>query len=121
VTDQSGSAASPASQSATTAQTANVFAALAHPVRLRLLEFLASGDWTVSQCATHLGLTQSRVAAHLAVLTDCGFIRVRRDGQDVRHGVGEPTAIELVRLAAEVAKDNGCALSWCLNIPGTAE
>ncbi|MFG1333847.1 metalloregulator ArsR/SmtB family transcription factor [Xanthobacter autotrophicus] len=56
--------------------------ALAHPVRLRVLETLASQDRCVcGEIVRGLPLAQSTVSQHLKVLTDSGLIRSRTEGQ----------------------------------------
>ncbi|MFG1375931.1 ArsR/SmtB family transcription factor [Xanthobacter autotrophicus] len=56
--------------------------ALAHPVRLRVLETLAGLDRCVcGEIVRGLPLAQSTVSQHLKVLTDSGLIRSRTEGQ----------------------------------------
>ncbi|MCG5233926.1 ArsR/SmtB family transcription factor [Xanthobacter oligotrophicus] len=56
--------------------------ALAHPVRLRVLETLAGQDRCVcGEIVRGLPLAQSTVSQHLKVLTDSGLIRSRTEGQ----------------------------------------
>ena len=45
---------------------AKFFRALGDPGRLRLLEFLVTSEHTVTECVTHVGLSQGRVSSHLA-------------------------------------------------------
>ncbi|MFS8040824.1 MULTISPECIES: ArsR/SmtB family transcription factor [Xanthobacter] len=56
--------------------------ALAHPVRLRVLETLAGQDRCVcGEIVRGLPLAQSTVSQHLKVLTDAGLLRSRPEGQ----------------------------------------
>ncbi|MFG1381750.1 ArsR/SmtB family transcription factor [Xanthobacter versatilis] len=56
--------------------------ALAHPVRLRVLETLAGQDRCVcGEIVRGLPLAQSTVSQHLKVLTDSGLLRSRIEGQ----------------------------------------
>jgi predicted ArsR family transcriptional regulator len=48
--------------------------ALAHPVRLALIELLQDGELTASECAERLGQTVANCSFHLRVLAKAGFI-----------------------------------------------
>ena len=51
-----------------------MFAALANPSRLRILEHLAGGPASVSETAEAAGLKQSITSQHLAVLLNAGIL-----------------------------------------------
>lgn len=95
---------------------AKFFRALGDPVRLRLLEFLLHEEHTVTECVTHIGLSQSRISTHLACLADCGYVEVRRAGRYAHYRVTDPRVAELVTLARSLAADNTNALAACLRI-----
>lgn len=95
---------------------AKFFRALGDPTRLRLLEFLLHEEHTVSECVTHLGLSQGRVSSHLGCLADCGYVQQRRDGRFSYYHVTDPRAAELVMLARSLAADNTAALAACMRI-----
>jgi DNA-binding transcriptional ArsR family regulator len=95
---------------------AKFFRALADPTRLRLLGFLFDEEHTVSDCVSIAGLSQGRVSSHLACLSDCGFLHVRRDGRFAYYRVADPRVGELVRLARSLASDNAAALAACVHI-----
>jgi ArsR family transcriptional regulator len=60
------------------------FQALAHPVRLGILERLAeAGEVSVNDLARHLSLSQPRVSWHLAMLRRGAAIRQRKEGRQV--------------------------------------
>jgi ArsR family transcriptional regulator len=75
------------------------FAALADPVRLRLLSLLATAEGG-ALCACDLvepvGKTQPTVSHHLKVLTDAGLVTSDRRGRNVWYAV-EPTALQRLR------------------------
>ena len=95
---------------------AKFFRALGDPGRLRLLEFLLSTEHTVTECVAHLGLVQSRVSSHLACLSDCGYVQVRREGRFAHYKVADPRVADLVMLARSLAADNAAALADCVRI-----
>jgi DNA-binding transcriptional ArsR family regulator len=100
---------------------AKFFRALADPTRLRLLEFLLHEEHTVSECVAVAGLSQGRVSTHLACLSDCGYVQVRRAGRYAYYQVADPRVAELVMLAHALAADNATALTACTRIPSAKE
>jgi len=54
--------------------------ALADPTRLRILALLGAEELTVGELTAVLGMAQSRVSGHLAVLREAGLVRDRREG-----------------------------------------
>ncbi|MGH4017069.1 MAG: ArsR/SmtB family transcription factor [Pseudonocardiaceae bacterium] len=99
---------------------AKFFRALGDPARLRLLEFLLHDEHTVTECVAHVGLSQGRVSTHLACLSDCGYVQVRRKGRFAYYAVTDPRVAELVLLARSLAADNAAALAACMrNTPST--
>ncbi len=60
---------------------ARIAKALAHPSRLILLEALQEGELCVCELTELLGVDQSTVSKHLAILRGVGLIDLRRDGQ----------------------------------------
>jgi ArsR family transcriptional regulator, cadmium/lead-responsive transcriptional repressor len=97
---------------------ARFFRALSDPARLRLLEFLLDAEHTVTECVTHVGLSQGRVSAHLACLADCGYVEGRREGRFTWYKVADPRVADLVVLARSMAADNAAAASsWQARVP----
>jgi len=95
---------------------AKFFRAIGDPTRLLLLEFLLSGERTVTECIEHVGLSQSRVSSHLACLADCGFVAARRDGRYTRYQVTDPRVVQLLGVARALTADNAAALAACVRI-----
>jgi ArsR family transcriptional regulator len=77
------------------------FAALAEPVRLRLLSLLANSDGG-AMCACDLvepaGKSQPTVSHHLKVLSEAGLVTSERQGRNIWYGV-VPAALEALRTA----------------------
>lgn len=59
---------------------AGVLKALAHPVRLGVIEHLADGEKTCTELYEALGCSQSQMSQQLKILAQQGLISVRRDG-----------------------------------------
>ena len=59
----------------------STFAALADPMRLKLVEELRTGELQVNELVDRVHIQQSGVSRHLAILARAGFVSVRPDGQ----------------------------------------
>jgi ArsR family transcriptional regulator len=87
--------------------TVDVFKALGHPFRLRILAMLRGGELCVCQMTAVLGLAASTVSAHLADLKRAGLVQERKDGRWVFHRLAEGggTAALLDPVWASIARD----------------
>ena len=63
----------------------DVFDALAHPLRRRLLMELRTGARSASDLAADMPVGRPAVSEHLAVLRRVGLVRVERRGRERRH------------------------------------
>jgi DNA-binding transcriptional ArsR family regulator len=71
-------------------QLADLFGALSNPHRVRILEELRSGEIDVNGLQIALGLSQSAVSQHLAVLRAHRLVAERRDGRHVYYHTTQP-------------------------------
>ena len=81
---------------------AGFFRALAHPVRIRILEVLAGGERSVHDLQQALGLEQPVVSQQLAVLRGKNIVSARKVGTTVRYALVDPLVSELLRVAREI-------------------
>lgn len=58
----------------------NVFAVLADPIRVQVIEALAGQERTVTELVTVTGTSQPTVSRHLRVLREAGMVTARVDG-----------------------------------------
>lgn len=75
---------------------ASVAHALAHPVRLRILESLRNEGAYVMHLTTTLGRPQANISQHLGVLRDAGLVQDEREGMTVIYRVRDPRIFDLV-------------------------
>jgi ArsR family transcriptional regulator len=59
---------------------AEVLKALAHPVRLGVIEILADGERTVTQLYEELGCSQSMMSQQLKILCQQKLVEIRKEG-----------------------------------------
>jgi ArsR family transcriptional regulator len=88
-------------------QLVEVYKALAHPARLRILAMLRGGELCVCQITAVLGLAASTVSAHLSELRRAGLVAERKDGRWVAYRLTEGEAQQplLEQLANFLEKD----------------
>ena len=67
-----------------------VFKTLSDPTRVRILHLLESEELMVQELMDVLGMAQSRVSRHLAILRENGLVRDRRDGTYVFYRAQAP-------------------------------
>ena len=78
------------------------FKALAHPVRIKILELLANGDKNVQELQDALGVEQPVVSQQLAVLRVNNIVAGRKEGVSVRYAVRDPLIGDLLALARRI-------------------
>ena len=81
---------------------AQFFRALAHPVRIRLLEVLVRGGRSVQELQAALALEQPIVSQQLAVLRHQGIVSRQKAGSTVRYAVRDPLVGELLDVARRI-------------------
>lgn len=74
---------------------ARYFAALAVPMRLRLLDTLRDGERNVGELTALTGSTQANVSKHLARLAHGGFVERRAHGTSVYYRTADPGIFRL--------------------------
>lgn len=70
--------------------------AMAHPIRLQMLIGLVKDECNVGKIQKKLGLPQSTVSQHLAILRRNGLVQARREGVKVCYRVSDPRVRGLV-------------------------
>ena len=63
---------------------------LAHPVRLRMVQLLLHGRYTVGELAEDCSIPANVASEHLRLMQRCGFFHSEREGRRVYYQVAEP-------------------------------
>lgn len=71
-------------------QAAECLRVLAHAHRLRMIQMLLQGDYTVGELAEACGLPTAMASEHLRLMQRCGFLVSEKDGRRVYYRVAEP-------------------------------
>jgi ArsR family transcriptional regulator, cadmium/lead-responsive transcriptional repressor len=79
----------------------------ANPIRLSTLLLLSRNDETnVGELVEAIRVPQPRVSDHLRCLTWCGYVRSRRDGNNVLYSIADERVLGILQLGEEIWADN---------------
>jgi ArsR family transcriptional regulator, virulence genes transcriptional regulator len=87
---------------ASAADAAKLLRALGNERRLMILCQLGDRERSVGELQPLVGLSQSALSQHLAVLRDEGVVATRREGQFVWYRIADPAAVRVVETLAEI-------------------
>ncbi|MGJ7440330.1 ArsR/SmtB family transcription factor [Aquipuribacter sp. MA13-6] len=85
---------------------AELFKALAHPARVRVLELLAEGDHTMGELAASSGFELSHLSQHVSTLRRAGIVDSRRVRTTVVCTLRDPQTAELLAVARRLIRAN---------------
>jgi DNA-binding transcriptional ArsR family regulator len=88
--------AKPAGSSQAFEEAAECLKTLAHPVRLRMVQLLLCGRYTVGELAEDCGVPDNVASEHLRLMQRCGFFNSQREGRRVYYQVAEPHLANLM-------------------------
>jgi DNA-binding transcriptional ArsR family regulator len=81
---------------------AEFFKALAHPMRIRILEVLSEGDRNVNELQSILGSEGSAVSQQLAVLRNKNVVTGLKEGTSVIYSLRDPLIKELLAVTKQI-------------------
>jgi DNA-binding transcriptional ArsR family regulator len=81
---------------------AEFFKALAHPLRIRILDALRQGELGVNELCVRLGVEQSTVSQQLAILRTRDLVAGRKHGNMVFYSVKDPATFRLLDVAHDI-------------------
>ncbi len=81
---------------------AEFFKALAHPLRIRILEVLRVQERSVQELQAALDVDQPIVSAQLAVLRRTNVVEARKVGTTVRYTLRDPLVGDLLDVARKI-------------------
>ena len=79
------------------AEAAECLKILAHPVRLRFVQLLLHGRYTVGELAEDCKIPSNVASEHLRLMQRCGFFASEREGRKVYYQVIEPHLEKLMQ------------------------
>jgi ArsR family transcriptional regulator len=87
---------------ASASKAAGLLRALASERRLMILCQLVGQERSVGELQPLVGLSQSALSQHLAVLREQGLVATRRESQTIWYRICDPAAIRVVATLAEI-------------------
>lgn len=81
---------------------AEFFKALAHPLRIRILEVLSEGDFGVNEIQNAIGSEGSTVSQQLMVLRTKNIVVGTKNGNRVIYSLRDPLIIDLLVVAKQI-------------------
>lgn len=85
---------------------AEFFKALGHPMRIRILEVLDQGEYTVKEIQEIVGSEGSAVSQQLAVLRNKNIIYGTKRGTSVIYSLRDPMIGELILIAKKIFQNH---------------
>ncbi len=83
-------------------QAAVAMQAMSHPMRIKILCLLSSGELSVQDIVDAVGTTQSNISQHLAILKACGMIDGRKDGTKMFYAIEDARILKMITLTREI-------------------
>jgi DNA-binding transcriptional ArsR family regulator len=81
---------------------AEFFKALAHPLRIRILDCLRGGEKGVNELSEKLQAEPANVSQQLAVLRFRNIVTGRKEGSSVFYSAADPALFKLLDVAKEI-------------------
>ncbi|HET9443340.1 MAG TPA: metalloregulator ArsR/SmtB family transcription factor [Acidimicrobiales bacterium] len=81
---------------------AELFKALGHPARVRILEVLTEAEHAVGEMQPLVGIEASHLSQQLAVLRRARLVRTRKDGPSVIYALADPLVADLLAVAKRI-------------------
>lgn len=87
---------------ASAGEAARLLRALSNERRLMVLCQLGEGERAVGELLPLVGLSQSALSQHLAVLREEGLVATRREGVSILYRVADPAALRVIAVLADI-------------------
>lgn len=83
----------------------SVIKALAHPTRLRIIEFLSSGPRCVSAIQAEVGSDLSTVSKHLSLMREAGWVSCEKRGLQIYYEIACTCLEDFLRCVDTLARE----------------
>jgi ArsR family transcriptional regulator, arsenate/arsenite/antimonite-responsive transcriptional repressor len=93
---------------------AKIIKAMAHPVRLMVIEFLKNREHSFSEIFDLFRIDKSTVSKHLLVLKEAGIVSSRKDGADMIYRLVVPCVTDFFSCVTAVIESNVKKQQACL-------
>jgi ArsR family transcriptional regulator len=93
---------------------AKIIKAMAHPVRLMVIEFLKKKEHSFSEIFDLFELDKSTVSKHLLVLKEAGIVSSKKNGADMVYKLEVPCVTDFFSCVTAVIESNVKKQQVCL-------
>ena len=83
---------------------AEIAKAIAHPLRIAIVNFLKDGEQCVCDIAEYVGSERSNVSRHLSVMVNAGLLDYRKDGLKVIYSLKCTCIVDFFSCVSRVLK-----------------
>ena len=83
---------------------AQIAKAIAHPLRIAVIDLLKDGPQCVCDIAEYVGSERSNVSRHLSVMVNAGILEHHKEGLKVIYGLRTPCIIDFFSCTTECLK-----------------
>jgi len=81
---------------------AELFKALGHPARIRVLEVLSESECSVGEMQPLVGIESSHLSQQLGILRRAGLVATRKEGASVIYSLADPLLADLLAVAKQL-------------------
>ncbi|HYA90055.1 MAG TPA: metalloregulator ArsR/SmtB family transcription factor [Thermodesulfobacteriota bacterium] len=93
---------------------AKIIKAMAHPVRLMIIDFLKKKEYSFSEVFKLFELDKSTVSKHLLVLKEAGIVSSKKNGADMMYKLEVPCVTDFFSCVTAVIESNVKKQQACL-------
>jgi len=95
---------------------AEIAQAIAHPLRIAIIDFLKDGEQCVCDIAGHIGAERSNVSRHLSLMVAAGVLEHRKEGLKVIYKLKCPCILDFFACMSGVLKNEARENSRLLKV-----
>lgn len=83
-------------------QAAVAMQAMSHPVRIKILCMLSSGEQMVQDLTDAIGTSQSNISQHLGILKACGIVGARKEATKTFYRIEDARILKMITLTRDI-------------------
>ena len=83
---------------------AEIAKAIAHPLRIAIVDFLKNGEQCVCDIAEHISSERSNVSRHLSVMVNAGVLEYHKEGLKVIYKLKTPCILGFFSCVTDVLR-----------------
>ena len=84
---------------------AEILSAIAHPNRIKIIEYLANGPKCACEISPALKLEQSNLSRHMKILIQAGIVNYWKDGKKAMYEISNKNVLTILERASIVLKN----------------